>query len=40
MKKVFSNQKQNQQNMNVKDDEIEDLLLILTIKLHKKEVFH
>ena len=40
MKKVFSNQKQNQQNMNVKDDEIEHLLLILTIKLHKKEVFH
>ena len=40
MRKVFSNQKQNQQNMNVKDDEIEDLLLILTIKLHKKEVFH
>ena len=40
MKKVFSNQKQNQQNMNVKDDEIEDLLLILTIKLHKKEDFH
>ena len=39
MRKVFSNQKQNQENMDVKDDQIEDLLLILIIKLHKK-VFH